>query len=206
MSVAKGAWIPRRTCYSGLLCLWEEREPGCQFPFTTELRWWLSSFWFCFLFFCSPPDLPLVIFVSLFQLIILQKSIKWYSYINPSTGSLGLFFFTHWITRLFHQHLLCEGEHVRLLNWGEKSIIAWSLLMMPWIIFWLLFIILFLLNAGLKGSSPFFFLLQIEVLWLSYAFIYVHCLIIFIFFHPSLMFMPSFTVERYRDPKHSFKH
>lgn len=36
---------------------------------------------------------------------------------KTSTGNLGLFVFTHWMTRLFHLRLLCEGDHARLLNW-----------------------------------------------------------------------------------------
>lgn len=43
LSPAKGPRIPRRTCYTGLLRLREERELGCKLPFTTELRWRLKG-------------------------------------------------------------------------------------------------------------------------------------------------------------------
>lgn len=60
---AKSLRISRGTCYTSLLCVWEERELGCQLPFTTELWWWLkesSSLWpsfFLFFFFLFLPPL-----------------------------------------------------------------------------------------------------------------------------------------------------
>lgn len=71
---AKRTGISGGTRYTSLLRLWEEREPGCQLPFTTELWWWVKKcFCFAFLISSSAVWLFIVNIQNMLKLLHFQK-------------------------------------------------------------------------------------------------------------------------------------
>lgn len=104
LTAAKSLGISRGTCYTSLLCLWEEWEPGCQLPFTTELRWRLkkasSISPFFFFFFC----------------LILNKCLKQNFYISTEV------FFTTPAVTFFNTGSLLVGVQGKVAIWKSLDI------------------------------------------------------------------------------------